>query len=312
MSTATAGLFTFLGLLGLGLGADVLVRGATRFAKELGLSPLIIGLTVVAYGTSAPEIAASVVAAVEGHAEVALGNVIGSNIANIGLILGAAAIVTPLPVARSILNRELPIMIAVSSLLFFYAFRLELDQFAGVSFLGLLIIFNWLSFRWAKSSAAESSTTTAIDRRALVRSLVTTAAGLAVLLGGAQLLVKGAVTLARVMGLSELVIGITLVAVGTSLPELATSVVAGLRREADLVVGNIVGSNLFNILGALGLSATIRPIAVRGSLLHFELPMLMVFTLSMAAFLYTGRKLARWEGCFLLLTYSLFITLVFL
>ena len=312
MTTATAGLFTFFGLLGLSLGADILVRGASRLAKELGLSPLVIGLTVVAYGTSLPEIVASVVAAVEGHADVTLGNVIGSNIANIGLILGAAAIVTPLPVAYSILRRELPIMVAVSSLLFLCAFRLELHQLAGVSFLGLLIIFNWLSFRWAKSSTAESSTRTATDGSALVASLVTTAAGLAVLLGGAHLLVKGAVTLARVMGLSELVIGITLVAVGTSLPELATSVVAGLRKEADLVVGNIVGSNLFNILGALGLSATIRPITIGRSLLHFELPMLMVFTLSMAAFLYTGRRLTRWEGCFLFMTYVLFMTLVFL
>jgi cation:H+ antiporter len=310
LSTASAGLFAFFGLVGLSLGADVLVRGASRLAKQLGLSSLLIGLTVVAYGTSAPEIVASVVAAVEGYADVTIGNVVGSNIANMGLILGLTAIVTPLPVARSLLVRELPIMVAITFLLFFYAFQLELNRFAGASFLVLLVVFNWLSFRWARTTTTEAAARPPIDKSAVVKSLIMTVTGLAMLLGGAQLLVKGAVELARQVGLSELVIGITLVAVGTSLPELATSVVAGLRRETDLVVGNIIGSNLFNILGALGLSATIRPISIRETLLHLELPMLMVFTVSMAAFLYTDRKLVRWEGWFLIVMYALFIGLV--
>ena len=310
LSFATASVLSLVGLVGLTVGADWLVRGASRLAAQFGISRLAVGLTVVAYGTSAPEIVASLVAAAAGYPEMTVGNVLGSNVANIGLILGATAICTPLAIAPTILRRALPFMVGVTLLLGFLALRLEIGRGVGLVFIGLIIVFNILSLRWARADA-DGSPETAPLGDSLARSSVLTIAGLALLLGGAQLLVAGAVSIARAIGLSDFIIGVTLVAVGTSLPELATSVVAGMRRQADLVVGTIIGSNVFNILGALGLSALIRPITVDASLLRFEFPALIGFTLVTAFFLYTGKRLVRWEGVLLVGGYVGFIALLF-
>lgn len=296
--------------MALTLGADWLVRGASRLAFQFGVSPLAIGLTVVAYGTSAPEIVASVVAAATGYPEMTVGNVLGSNVANIGLILGATAIVTPLVIAPTVLRRELPFLVAVTVLLAVLALRLSIGRWTGVAFIALLVVFNALSLRWSRAEAVDSEGTPP-TRVNLPQSSMLTIVGLGLLLGGAQVLVAGAVTIARAVGLSEFVIGVTLVAVGTSLPELATSVAAGLRRQADLVVGAIVGSNVFNILGALGVSAAIHPIELDPALVRLEFPALVIFTIVTAILLYTGSRLLRWEGVVLLCGYAAFIALLF-
>ena len=310
LSFATATVVSLIGLVALTLGADWLVRGASRLAAQFGISPLAVGLTVVAYGTSAPEIVASLVAAATGYPEMTVGNVLGSNVANLGLILGATAIFTPLAIAPTVLRRALPFMVGVTLLLGFIALRLEIGPGVGLVFIGLIVVFNILSLRWARADA-DGSSETAPRRDSLARSSMLTIIGLGLLLGGAQLLVAGAVSIARAIGLSEFVIGVTLVAAGTSLPELATSVVAGMRRQADLVVGTIVGSNVFNILGALGLSALIQPINIDAALLRFEFPALIGFTLVTAFFLYTGKRLVRWEGVLLVGGYVGFIALLF-
>lgn len=307
MTLGTASALALAGLVALTFGADALVRGASRLAYHFGVSPLVVGLTVVAYGTSAPEIVASVIATTQGHGAVAFGNVVGSNVANIGLILGGTAIVTPLAFAPDLVRRELPILVAVTIAFALFCMRLEIGRLAGLVALVLLVLFNYLSFRWAdKVESAEHPAAGG----GLGSSVLWVVIGLGLLLVGAHVLVEAAVSLARAAGIPEIVIGITLVAVGTSVPELATSIVAGFRKEADLVVGNIVGSNLFNILGALGLSAALRPVPVDRNALGFELPALVGMTLAMAVFLYTGRRVVRAEGVCLLLVYAIFIAIV--
>lgn len=292
------------------VGADWLVRGASRLAAQFGISPLAIGLTVVAYGTSAPEIVASLVAAAAGYPEMTVGNVLGSNIANVGLILGATATLTPLAIAPAVLRRELPFLVVVTLLLGFLASRLEIGRVVGLAFIGLMIVYNTLSLRWARADTSVADSP-APPGDSLSRSSMLTMVGLGFLLGGAQLLVAGAVSIARAVGLSEFMIGVTLVAVGTSLPELATSVVAGIRGQTDLLIGAVVGSNVFNILAALGLSSIIQPIQIDPTLLRFEFPALIAFTLATTIFLYTGKRLVRWEGGVLLGGYVAFIALLF-
>jgi cation:H+ antiporter len=310
LSFAAASLLSLIGLVGLTLGAEWLVRGASRLAAQFGISSLAIGLTVVAYGTSAPEILASLVAAAAGYPEMTVGNVLGSNIANVGLILGATATLAPLAIASSVLRRELPFMIGFTVLFAWFASRLEIGRGVGLAFIGLLIAFNTLSLRWARGDT-DLSESPPRPGQSLTRSSVLTMVGLGLLLGGAQLLVGGAVSIARSVGLSEFIIGVTLVAIGTSLPELATSIVAGLRGQTDLVIGAIVGSNVFNILAALGLSAIIQPIPIDPALVRFEFPALIAFTVVTSVFLYTGKRLVRWEGVCLVVGYIGFIALVF-
>ena len=311
--------FVVVGLVGLGFGADWLVQGASRIASTLGVSAMAIGLTVVAYGTSAPEIIASVIAALKGHPEVTMGNVIGSNIANIGLIMGLTALFVPFAVALQLMKRELPFMLLVTAAFFGLAWRGVFDRPTGIAFLAVMMIFTWLSLRWArKESKAVKAEFESYEesegmrkRAPLGGSIAMTVAGLAVLFLGGHLLVEGAVFVAVQAGISEVIIGLTLVAVGTSLPELATSVVAVRRGEADIMVGNLVGSNLFNILGALAVSAVIRPVPVDPELLKFEFPALMVFTAAMAVMLFTSKRVQRWEGVILLVSYAAFIGLLF-
>lgn len=310
LSFTTASVLSLIGLVGLIFGADLLVRGASRLAAQFGISRLAVGLTVVAYGTSAPEIVASLMAAAGGYPEMTVGNVLGSNVANMGLILGATAIFAPLAIAATVLRRALPFMVGVTLLFGFLALRLEIGRGVGLVFIGLLIVFSILSLRWARDDN-DGSSERAPPQGSLAHSSGLTIAGLALLLGGAQLLVTGAVSIARDLGLSEFIIGVTLVAIGTSLPELAASLSAAMKRQADLVVGTIIGSNVINILGALGLSALIRPITIDASLLRFEFPALIGFTLVTALFLYTGKRLVRWEGVLLVGGYVGFIALLF-
>jgi cation:H+ antiporter len=313
-------LLVAVGLVGLYFGAEWLVRGAARLAGALRVRPLFIGLTVVAFGTSAPEFVVTVVAAVQGQSAVALGNVVGSNIANVGLILGLTAVFNPVKVSLQLVNRELPVMVAATLVFYAVAWRLEIGRVAGVLFFLSLIAFTWLALRWAqRESAAVAEEFQAFEKEAgmlrrfkLARDLALIGLGLGALVGGGHALVVGAVDIARRAAVSEAVIAVTLVAVGTSLPELATSIVAALRKEADIVVGNLVGSNLFNILGALGVAAVARPLAVDPQLLGFDFIAMLVFAVAMAVVLRTGNVVSRGEGAALLTGYAGFVVLLFL
>ncbi|MGI8560952.1 MAG: calcium/sodium antiporter [Luteimonas sp.] len=284
-------------------GAEALVRGAVRLAGATGLSPLVIGLTVVAYGTSAPEFAASLGAALSGVPDLALGNVIGSNIANVLLILGATALFAPLVVSRQMVRLDVPIMLAVSLLVFALAFDGALGRSDGLLLvaggIAYSVLLVWLGKRHP-GDAVVADVEAAPAR--WWRDLGFVLGGLAMLILGARWLVEGAVAVAEAFGLSELVIGLTVVAIGTSLPELATSILAAMRGQRDLAVGNIVGSCIFNLLLVLGATAAIAPggIPVGPGVLGFDLPVMSAVALACLPIFFTGHCIARWEGALFL------------
>lgn len=294
------------GLVGLFVGGELLVRFATQLAQRLGISSLVIGLTVVAFGTSAPELAASLTAALRGSPEIALGNVIGSNTANIGLILGLSALVTPLVSGARFLRRELPFMVLTGAALLPLLLDGRLGRFEGVGLLVVLVIYLLVLFRTGEASPPEPVSETGVRARSgpLWLSLLGIAGGLALLVGGAQALVAGAVTVATALGVPETVIGLTLVAVGTSLPELVSSLAAASKGEGDLALGNIVGSNIFNVLAILGISSLVQPLAAPFASLETDLWIMLGFTLLAVLFLTTRLVLSRWEGALLLGLYA--------
>ncbi len=302
--------FALLGFAGLAYGADWFVDGASGLARRFHISPLVIGLTVVAYGTSAPEIGTCLVAVLGDSPGLAVGNVIGSNAANLGLILGITAVMTPFAVPRGLLRREFWFMLGATVLLWPLASAGVVSRPVGLVLAALLILFNVLSVRWGRS--AEPRPDGATEEPPLGRNLTTTGVGLVALLVGAELLVRGASDIARTLGASETVIGLTLVAIGTSLPELATSVAAGRRGQIQIVAGNVIGSNLFNVLGALGISAAVVPVAMEPSLATAEVPGVVVLTLLAGVFMLTGRRVARVEGVILLAGYAAYLIFVVL
>lgn len=306
--------FAALGFAGLTYGADWFVDGASGLARRFRISPLVIGLTVVAYGTSAPEIGTCLVAVLGESPGLAVGNVIGSNAANLGLILGITAIMTPFAVPRGLLRREFWFMLGATLLLWPLAVSGVVSRPVGLALAALLLAFNVLSVRWGRRSEAEASTDSGetSGESTLGRSLATTTVGLIVLLVGAELLVRGATDIARTLGASETLIGFTLVAIGTSLPELATSVAAGKRGQIQIVAGNVIGSNLFNVLGALGISAAVVPVAIEPRLASAEIPGVVVLTLLAGVFMLTGRRVARAEGVILLAAYAGYLIFVVL
>jgi cation:H+ antiporter len=297
----TAVVLLFVGLALLVLGAEWLVRGASRLAAALGISPLVVGLTVVAYGTSAPEVAVSVRAAWAGQANLALGNVVGSNIFNVLLILGVSAAIAPLVVASQLVRRDVPVMIGLSLL----ALLLALD--GGVSRLdGTLLVAGAVAFTVFQVRQSRRETAAAREEHAqrlspggsAARDVALVLAGLALLVLGSRWLVEGAVAIARALGVSELVIGLTIVAAGTSLPEAATSVLAAVRGERDIAVGNVVGSNIFNILSVLGLAALASPagLPAHPALLRFDLPVMVAVAIACLPIFASGARIDRWEG----------------
>ncbi len=300
----TALLF-ILGLGALILGAEMLVRGASRLALTFGISPLVVGLTVVAFGTSSPELAISVKSAWSGQVDIALGNVVGSNIFNVLFILGLSALITPLVVHQQLIRREVPLMIAVSLVLWAMAADGGIARWEGLAMaLGLAAYIVYairMSRRETKEIEAEYAEAmpgeSRWDRHWAVQTLLVLA-GLALLVVGSNWLVESAVAFARVLGVSELVIGLTLIAAGTSLPEVATSIMAALRGERDIAVGNVVGSNIFNILGVLGVSASVAPesLTVSPALLAFDLPVMVAVAVACLPMFFTGNLIARWEG----------------
>ena len=306
-----------LGLGGLYLGAEGFVRGSARLAELLGISRWVIGLTLVAFGTSAPELAVSLLAALKGTPDLAVGNVVGSNVANIGLILAIAALLRPLEVRTSLVRREVPFMLLISLLFYGLALNGTISRLDGGVLVLALGVFLGLMYVYRAEGVLDEGLEVAPGAaspqrgRALAGSAVLALGGLLVLLGGARLLVDSAVALARALGVSEGIIGLSLVAVGTSLPELATTVVAALRREMAISVGNIVGSNVFNLLSVIGFVALVRPLPVIPEWLTREIPLMLLFSFALLPVMGRGFRVERWEGMLLLLGYVAFLVWVF-
>ena len=292
-------------VLGLGLltgGAELLVRGASRLAAAWGISPLVIGLTVVAFGTSAPEMAVSVQATLAGQASIALGNVVGSNIFNVLLILGISAIIAPLAVSAQLVRLDVPLMIVAS----FVVWAMAIDGRIGLVESGLLtaslVVYTTFLIRASRAQSAAAAASpdpmepdTTPPRPLRDAGLVVL--GLVLLVLGSRWLVEGAIVMARGIGVSELVIGLTVIAAGTSLPELATSILATLRGQRDIAVGNVVGSNLFNILGILGLAGlTGGGIDIAPAALSFDIPVMTAVAVACLPIFFSGRAISRWEG----------------
>lgn len=307
-----------IGLALLTLGGEALIRGALASAQRLGVSPLLSGLVIVGFGTSAPELVVSVNAAIDGQPDIAIGNVVGSNIGNILLILGLCALITPLKVRPLALKRDAVTVVAASFLFLVLAGGSALGRLDAVLLIGALLSYlcwaYWSeSFRSAPSGElhkAESEELTAIPKSAM-SAAISSLLGLLLLIGGSQVFLIGATGMAQHFGVPEAVIGLTLVAVGTSLPELSISVLAAIRRHADVAVGNILGSNIFNLLGILGLSALLQPLPIPQRMLQFDQWVMLVTSVLLLLFLYTGRKLSRAEGGVLLVCYCAYVWLSF-
>jgi cation:H+ antiporter len=297
-----------LGFVLLAAGAEGLVRGALGLARLAGISPLVAGLTVVAFGTSAPELVVSGFATLAGRDDVAVGNVVGSNVLNVLLILGACAVLRPLVVARQLVTREIPVMITISLLLWFLGLDGRLSFAEGALLCAGLVWFTVDSIRQSRRETAAADSTYAV-RAGLGASLAFAGTGLALLVIGARLLVDAAVAIAAAFGIDEAVIALTIVAAGTSLPEVATSVVATLRGERDIAVGNVVGSNIFNVLGILGVSSLLAGGALRvaPALENFDVPVMVATAVACLPLLARGHRLARWEGALFLGYYAAYV-----
>lgn len=311
--------FFIVGLALLVIGAELLVRGASRLALAVGVSPLVIGLTVVAYGTSAPEVAVSVSAAFGGQADIAVGNVVGSNIFNVLFILGVSALIVPLVVNRQIIRQEVPIMIGVSSLFIALGWDGRIGPFEAALFLFLLLAYTTFlvvqSRREIKAGSVGQSGEVPLAADGWASSRLVQVgmviAGLVCLVAGARLLVSASVAFAQALGVSDLVIGLTIVAAGTSLPEVATSITAAIKGERDIAVGNVIGSNTFNILGALGLSgvaAGTGGLGVAPSVMAFDIWVMLATAVACIPIFLTGREIARWEGAVFVAYYVFYVT----
>lgn len=295
-----------IGLVALIAGAELLIKGASRLAAALGISPLIIGLTVVAFGTSAPELAINLQAAFAGEADLALGNVIGSNIFNILLILGISALIVPLVVHQDLLRLDVPLMIGLSILVFILALDGVLSRIDGIILVTGLVLF--LAFIFVRSRkekieiqeeyAQEFGDSGKNGTRRMIMNAGLVLGGLGLLVWGSDWLVEGAVALALFFNISELVIGLTVVAVGTSLPEVATSVIAAFRKERDIAFGNVVGSNIFNLLSVLGITSLVAPLGINvpAEALAFDMPIMIAVAVATLPVAFTGSQIARWEG----------------
>lgn len=315
--------YTDVGLIVAGLvlliwGADRFVHGASAAARNMGIAPLLIGLTIVAFATSAPEILVSVIAATRGEPGLAFGNAIGSNIVNIGLVLGVTAVIRPIPLESATLRREMPALLAVSLLTVSLFLDTRLSRPDGIVMLtGLAIVMIWfvrLGIRSADTDPIKMDYEAEIPKDVSMKmAFIWLVVGLGVLLVGAEWLVDGSIGVAQSLGVSEVVIGITIVALGTSVPELAVSLVSALRGEYGLAIGNIVGSNIFNLLAVIGIAATIHPATVAPSVLSLHIFVMVAFTLVLFAMTYDydGKaKLSRMEGVALLAAYFAYFAYV--
>jgi cation:H+ antiporter len=304
------------------VGGEVLVRGAARLATGVGVTPLVIGLTVVAFGTSAPELAVSLRAAFAGQSDLAVGNVVGSNIFNVLFILGVSAIIVPLAVSEQLVRIDIPVMVGVSAIVMLFGLNGHIGRIEAGCLALLLVAYLWLQFHLSRrapppaaaqpeTSQPETSPPEATGH--VLVNLLLIVAGLALLTLGSTWLVRSATAIATAFGVTHLVIGLTIVAAGTSLPEVVTSIVAGLRGQRDIAIGNVIGSNIFNLLAVLGFTGVIAPagLAVPASALSMDIPvMLAVAVLCLPIFI--GYSINRWEGILFLGYYALYATYLFL
>lgn len=298
-------LFLLIGLVGLFLGGDMLVRGSVRVAQAMGLSPLVIGLTLVGFGTSAPELVTSLQAALTGSPGIAVGNVVGSNIGNILLILGLAALLRPIAVSRASLKRDGGVMVAATLICVGILGAGAMGRITGLILVGLLVLYLASVFLLERGSQTQDTTTA---RQPFPwPALALTLAGLVITIFGARYAVSGAVGLAETLGVSETVIGLTIIAIGTSAPELVTSIIAVRRGEGDIAFGNIIGSNIFNVLGILGVTAAIAPLDVPAQIARFDGWVMLASALVLVFFAFTGRRIGRREGATLLAGYALYL-----
>lgn len=316
MPILTNSLLLIFGLVILIFSSDLLIQCSVKLSLSFKLTPLFIGLVLVAFGTSAPEAGVSIVAAASNQSGVALGNIIGSNICNIGLILGLCAVIFPLSVDKGLLKREMPLMLLATGLLYVLSRDLLISRLDALIFIAVFIAFLYISFKGAKTSfdpkETEQFTFYRIIKNTSSRFKLFSLVSLSLLglLLGAKFMVDGGVSLARIFGISPWIIGVTIFAVGTSLPELVASLGAAFKKVHGISIGNIVGSNIFNILFVLGIAALIRPISVESSVVGFELPVLLLFSFGLFVIMRTGHKISRWEGLTLLLGYLGFIVLL--
>ncbi len=310
------------GLVALYYGAEWLVGGSSRLATSFEIRPVVVGLTVVAFGTSAPELVVSGLASLRGSGDIAVGNVVGSNIANIALILGVSALIRPLRVHPGLIVRDVPIMIGFAVLLMLVALNGTVARFEGAALLVLFCLYILHVVREARREVNTNGTMeAAVEQEVLEllpgseisrgREAFLVLVGTVALVIGAQLLVRASVSIARDLGVSEVVIGLTLVAFGTSIPELAASVVASIRAEAQIVLGNIVGSNIFNVSLVLGSAAVVRPLPVQPSVLYMQTPLMIGLSILLLPFVYK-LSLERWEGGVLLSSYVAFLIWIFI
>ncbi|MFU8804617.1 MAG: calcium/sodium antiporter [Bradymonadaceae bacterium] len=304
-----------VGLVLLYFGAEGLVKGASSLALKLGITPLIVGLTVVSFGTSAPELLVCLLAT----DDVSVGNIIGSNIANIALILGVAALVRPIQVQARAVRREFPVMVAASALFMLLAMDGRLTRLdAGILILGIILYLVYTFFEARKDMQrveellGDDLANLDIEKSSRLRDVLLVLGGIVGLAAGAQLMVSSAIEIALYFNISELVIGITIVAIGTSLPELATSTIASYRDEADISVGNVIGSNIFNVLLVLGVVAMVRPLDVGADAVSIDLWVMMAITIGIWPLLRSGHVLRRWEGALLVIVYVAYMISLFM
>jgi len=283
-------LFCLIGFVMLYYGAEWLVKGSSNLARSLGITPLVIGLTVVAFGTSAPELVVSLISSIQGKSMIAVGNVVGSNICNIALVLGLAAVFQPVVCNESVVRRDIPIMLGISFYLFVLSLNSIIGRVEGITLFGGIILYTFFNYYVAMREARQKNGSIALAQDLEVekldaitsrpRQIVLIVIGIAGVIIGAQVVVDAAVKIMQVLGVSEKFIGLTIVAFGTSLPELATSVVAAMRKEMDISLGNLVGSNVFNILSVIGAAAIVRPISIPGG--FFESGLVIDYIMMMA------------------------------
>lgn len=302
--------FLILGLLALFIGAEGLLKGSSALALKLGITPLVVGLTVVAFGTSAPELVVSFKAALLGNTSITLGNVIGSNIANIALILGTASLIRPLDVHANVIRKEIPTMIAFTILMVFILLDGEVGFVDGLIFVLVLIAHITINIKLArkeKNAEVETEFKEGLKvRLGVPLSIIFVVGGLGLMVLGANFFVTSSISIAKAIGVNDAIIGLTVVAIGTSLPELVTAVVASYKKESDIAVGNVVGSNIFNILGILGITALITPINA-DELNFVDFGMMILTAILLFPLSKTGFRISRLEGAFLVVGYLVYM-----
>lgn len=308
-----------LGFVLLAAGAELLVRGSANLAEILGISKLIVGLTIVAFGTSAPELAVNLQAAYEQTPDIAVGNVVGSNILNILLVLGVAAVIRPISVHKRLIQWEVPLMIGVSILLLILSLDGQLDRWNGLLLSSGIVLYTLLALKSTRQNSEPSSKEESLSSAKksyhfhIILQIVFIIAGLGLLVQGSDWLVNGAVAIAQYYGISELIIALTLISIGTSLPELATVIVGTFRGEQELVVGNVVGSNIFNILLVLGFTTLISPISIEVSeaAIVFDMPVMIAVAVACLPIFFNNYLIERWEGTLFLAYYVAYASYLF-